>query len=1598
MPDPSTDPLNDPRFSWDAAPQAAPTSDPRFVWDSAPQNDPRFDWGATDKPPTAADVDPAVAEAAMQRMAAARREAGVADESGMLGLAVREYARSQWEQRENKAVGRQVAAAGRGAADALTYGGGGIASVPVAAANQLTKAVTGERSQFLDQVASNITESRRALQTRGPDEGEGIAYAVGRMGVPIIQSLALAPVGGLGAMAALGAAQGAGEGFAVAEDSGATPGQALTAAGVESAINTATNLVPNFGGKAGAALGKQALGVAGRVGIEAAQGGAQQLGVNATRKYVYNPEQELTEGLGQSMAVSGLIRTGFETPGIVRSAGVSIANKRASRIEAEKTANASRLWDSAARAQQDAAREAEVAARQVFNEQTMANAQVPRGPKPAVQGEPAALTPGEMIARDRQRAAQQTRIAAGDVSGDSRGSIVGPAEAGSQMSPEQAARFRRENADRAIGGQQPLSVAEFLSSGAADPQKSVVGPRPDVALSREERARFLRENNDRVVGGQRPLTEAEFREGGTGKQGSTVVGPAPDAPLTDEVAPRVPGLTETAGDQFEMVDGVVTRVENNPAPRAQETPTAPQAEAPIRQAADTQVVEGDDRGAGTQRAGDVGGQRAVEGVGAGLKQSKGHVGFYANPSNPKQQFEVYKTDSGELYRAPINAAIDVDTGRRIGRYEAPANMADERANALLAARQTPSGDPQPAQRVAGETQDTSTPAQAKKLITGEDGTTELASGLPPAMQSALEDDLKSLANDLKGLIGPTPKKWGKAVKSKAQELLLPRGHRPETMRNLNENRLGSISEQAQQSVFAEKDMQRAIDVESGGVRDKAAPIREKVGLVLRGEAEPTTLPEGLRAPVARMREHIDTLTQAMIDAGIGSESIHVTFDQNKGRYVVRTYRQFTDATWAQNVPKDRLDAAAAFFKRENPKWTDDQVASEVRRYLAMGDVRDAFAPTGGKIGSKDLSSLRMRKDIPEPIRRLWGEERDPILNYLQSTAKMARLVANDQFLREVRQDGMGKYLFEPNKQARPEGFDVEIASKDSTTLDHLGGLLTSKEIKKALDEAVTQVQSGPLLKKYMALVGYTKASKTVYSPLSHVRNYGSNFIRLIANGHFGLAKHFAGAHATAITELFGGAPPFLNAAKWRERSLKYKKLGVTGQAVRSHEIQSFFQHASTDGFERPDGKNISRWIKKIGKTSGDLYRLEDDVFNIMNFEAERAQYKKAMPHLSDAELDSLAADITKQNMATQMRVGKGVHMLSRSPLVSDFPTFKAEMLRTTINRMKLIYKEINDPATRAIGVRRAAGMAMASTAGAMAAIYMRHHLGVSKEQMEAARRYVAPWSKNSELIPIHVKDDGTPVLIDLSWLDPFGDMKKPLYALMRGDTPQQAVTGALKEQFGQYFTEGMLTQASREAYESLQDGSGGRAASGERVTNPQKDWEQQTLDVAKHVWKNALEPGAITSARRMKKDPATELRAAVLGRPIDPDPRTGLPFKAGDFSRSSRDATAILSSTARSKDAITPEALAESYDKAEAAHRRLFDELRADVKAAELLGMSRRDIYNLLTSNGVSKADAERVILGVYEPYRPSEQLLRELPRERAVAIAQAYQKKRSNP
>jgi hypothetical protein len=378
---------------------------------------------------------------------------------------------------------------------------------------------------------------------------------------------------------------------------------------------------------------------------------------------------------------------------------------------------------------------------------------------------------------------------------------------------------------------------------------------------------------------------------------------------------------------------------------------------------------------------------------------------------------------------------------------------------------------------------------------------------------------------------------------------------------------------------------------------------------VRGEE--VELPDNFLEIGNAMRDHIDKLSYELINSGIVDEYQAENIRKNIGTYLTRSYEVFDKDNWAEKVDKEVLQSAKNFLKKQllseatkeaKNKGLDVNSVLENKVDLAINDLIEREGAksfvSSGKTGSKDVSILKEKTDIPFEIRALMGEYTDPAQNYSRTIFKIASLINNAKFLNTVRDNGIGVYLFEKNDINRPKEFDTLIAAEGSETMNPLNGLYTTKEIAGSLKESAGILNSIEVAlpfevsstvkstyEYYMKLLSTVKWLKTVGSVGTHFKNVSGNITFMLANGYFKPDEYRKSAQVIH-NDFFNKTDKEL-----REKMKEYVDAGIVDQSAVLGELRSMFKDADFDkSFERrmnseelnPSKKFIDR-VKRLGK-------------------------------------------------------------------------------------------------------------------------------------------------------------------------------------------------------------------------------------------------------------------------------------------------------------------------------------------------------------------------------------------------------------------------------
>lgn len=703
-------------------------------------------------------------------------------------------------------------------------------------------------------------------------------------------------------------------------------------------------------------------------------------------------------------------------------------------------------------------------------------------------------------------------------------------------------------------------------------------------------------------------------------------------------------------------------------------------------------------------------------------------------------------------------------------------------------------------------------------------------------------------------------------------------------------------------------------------------------------------------------------------------SLMDTIAANVGRYVHRSYRAFDDKAWAKKVPDAVLDAARKYLMARyaedgtvNAANRVEVILNEILKHGTAYENMEAFVKES-KLGAKDLSVLKKREDIAPEIRALLGEYTDPRINFAKSATKMGRLIWNQRFLDRVRELGMGEFLF--TDDTKPPEATVQIAGEKSDVYAPLNGLWVTPEVAQAFKDALGKEQMEDWYRTIVQINGFVKFGKTVLSPTTAARNWMSSFFFTVANGHFDM-RHMRKSVA-GFQEYFGNRSDGEKLAYLRE----LKQLGVVYDTPYAGEMMRLLADS-----EMADtlvyGKGKMKLKNALGYATK-FYQYGDDFWKIIGYENEKQMFVDA--GLSEQAAKVKAAERIRNTYPTYSMVGKGIQSLRRFPLAGTFVSFPAEIIRTSFNMVRYLAEDYKDPKMRPRAMKRAVGLAIASSfAYALQAASMAM-LGYDDDDEEAIRQMAAPWQRNSNLLFTGRDEKGNLRFIDLSFLDPYNYWKRPIVAVTRGQPWREALKdvagGALLPFFGVDILAG-----------SIFDILANKKDTGGTVYREHDNIGSQVADIANHLRK-AIQPGIAANMERTYKamngdvtktgktyDMTDEAFAWFGWRVSTLDPKVALFYRSFDFKDAKSQAEKHVRDALSEPKDVSEDSLRDSYGLTVRLRDQAYTDMGRLVEAAKESGMSRSEIVGVLKNSGVSGQDIMALMSGRVPTYKPTPQV-----------------------
>ena len=592
-----------------------------------------------------------------------------------------------------------------------------------------------------------------------------------------------------------------------------------------------------------------------------------------------------------------------------------------------------------------------------------------------------------------------------------------------------------------------------------------------------------------------------------------------------------------------------------------------------------------------------------------------------------------------------------------------------------------------------------------------------------------------------------------------------------------------------------------------------------------------------------------------------------TLDTNT--FTSPTFKRATDEVQRVFESMDRAAVKAGdIMQVRAPDEVRTAAEQETKRLLGLDAVetgltddallrlRSTVAAKGQKqIGGKPLYSiaeglLQERSKLlnrSPSLRELLGEIKDPQQAFLKTVDDMARFAAGNklynQSLKQYGKTGtealqminqsQGKavplIVYGPDAEqvgeelAKTKGYVKLGEPNEKTVFGGNYGALTGSYVAPEIYGALTSPQqmTQGFLNEALALSlqakGAAQSSKTVYSPLTQVRNFLSGTFLTMANGNTMRGMPFGDS-----LRLTAGKAANLADDEFRNLFEITGNLGLRNQNLTVQEYRNLLKEGSDMKVagKTQAGVNALKERVPFAKALESLYSNSDTYWKLVNWSAEKAKYTNAfrkaglapdaLNKIADdlvssgigsrtgelsgtaSYLDTLAGDIVKNTQPTYSRVPEAVKMVRRIPVVGNYVAFPAEVIRNTTNimdqglrEMGFSAKKLVDAGTispqqaaqlerqiRAIGAQRISGYmasAIAVPAGIQAAAT--RTLGWDGEDgrpsIDDLNKQAANYLKGHQLVPISAAGDPNVEYIDLSYMMPYDFALAPARAAMQ---------------------------------------------------------------------------------------------------------------------------------------------------------------------------------------------------------------------------------------
>ena len=824
-------------------------------------------------------------------------------------------------------------------------------------------------------------------------------------------------------------------------------------------------------------------------------------------------------------------------------------------------------------------------------------------------------------------------------------------------------------------------------------------------------------------------------------------------------------------------------------------------------------------------------------------------------------------------------------------------------------------------------------------------------------------------------------------------------------------------------------------------------LLDQVLSYLKGQIKVTDLPKEMQSMSKALSEEFDSIRNFYKDILPDESGLKQFLTSNLKSYVRQSFGVFTNP---QFVADPKLKEQAIDFVASRIRNNESLVELAVKgsaentdvaiRNFARQQVEDILSTvkTEGfdpiiqlqKIVKENLKLddvfIQTGEELPDVIRKLLGEENNLRSSVMQTTSSLVTQATNLKNYNRI-----GELLLKEGRlfASRDEAIRAGIVNPVSVGRVPGLGLLDSgitqlygsKEVTGMLRGSLGQLDKFMESSIYQSMIAYkagVQTGKTVLSPATQSRNFGSAAAFVLNNGWIGGKASVTDAIKITMDDIFG-AGRTLNEEELIKNITRKSELGVIDENIVASELSAVLADIKS-GKVSTFGKLASAAdSSKLMKTATRLYSGGDNVWKWYGHEYLKSQLKGAFKSIDEVKkavkddfgitefnpknmheaIEEYSAMLVRELMPTYSKVPPMIQAIRKIPFIGNFVSFPAEIIRTSAATSALAMKHIaSDNATlRAMGYRSLMGQVAtlwALNEGARGLGYAATN--ITPEQIRTFKdEFAADYMKFSDLIPISNLDrrTGTFKVFDMSRYNPYDLISSTVNNLVVRATdpktkldPEKIETDVMAEYFnasgplldllnGTLFG---LSIGTEGVYEALT----GKTKTGSSVYSSSDTFIEKFDKGIMHIL-NKNEPGVISSAQRVGAAIAGDVSGTgqpiklgdeafklIGGSTVTVDVPGSFAFKISEFQNTFKDPKVSEGwySTKNYQNRGPAQLVREYNDMNEEAFREQYRFYRAVKSALDSNLMTKKQIRQALEDRKIAKATIESILKGKYKP------------------------------